>query len=301
MRLKCFTTLLASLLWFLEVSAQQVIPLYKGEVPNSIVTADEEYSDSIPVFYKVTRPTITVYKPAPDIANGVAVLICPGGGYGGLWMKNEGWTIAEKLTKLGITAFVLKYRLPDGKTMKDPSIGPLQDAQRAMKMIREGAKEWKINPDKVGVMGFSAGGHLASTVGTHFNKAYTANGEHTNLRPDFMILVYPVISFSKTITHQGSKENLIGKNPSRENEILFSNELQVTKQSPPTFLIHAEDDGLVPAANSINFYTALIENSVPSGLHIFPSGGHGFPREPAHSNWFNYCALWLKENGWVGE
>lgn len=291
------------ILFFLLVSnkaiAQQTIPLYKGVIPNSIETPNKEYANNTPIYFNVTLPTLTIYLPQPEIANGTAVIICPGGGYEGLWMKNEGWDVAEKFNKMGIAAFVLKYRLPSDLTMKDKSIGPLQDVQRAIQVVRQRSSEWKIDSNKIGIMGFSAGGHLASTAATHFNKSYIENGNGVDLRPDFAILVYPVISFGDSLTHYGSRNALIGKNPSEENIKLFSNELQVTTQTPPTFLIQAEDDKIVSVKNSIVFYEALLKNNVPAGLHIFPAGEHGFGLEPAHSNWSSYCALWLKENGWL--
>ena len=214
-------------------------------------------------------------------------------------MSNEGSQVAENMNKLGIAAFVLKYRLPSDVSMKDKSIGPLQDAQRAVQIVRERASEWNIDPNKIGIMGFSAGGHLASTAETHFDRSYIENPKQTSLRPDFAILVYPVISFLDSLTHSGSRNALIGKNPSSRDMQLFSNELQVTSQTPPTFLIQAEDDKTVSVKNSVVFFLALLKNHVPAGLHIFPTGAHGFPLEPAHSNWFSYCASWLKENGWL--
>jgi acetyl esterase/lipase len=183
--------------------------------------------------------------------------------------------------------------------MPDKLIGPIQDAQQAIMLVRQRAKEWNVDTAKVGIMGFSAGGHLASTAGTHFTKSYIDNPRKINLRPDFMILVYPVISFADSIGHLGSRNNLIGKNPSAQQIALYSNELQITHETTPTFLIQAGDDGLVSVNNSIVFYRALQKNNVPAGLHIFPKGQHGFPYEPAHSTWFQYCAQWLTENGWL--
>ena len=279
--------------------AQQTIPLYERTIPNSIVTLNEEYANTSQFYFKVTQPTLTIYLPEKEIANGTAVIICPGGGYKGLSMKHEGWDVAENFKRLGIAAFILKYRLPNDATMKDKSIGPIQDAQRAIQIVREKAVEWNINPDKIGIIGFSAGGHLASTAITHFDKSYIENAKDISLRPDFAILVYPVISFADSLTHQGSKDALIGKDPTDENVQLFSNELQVTSQTPSTFLLHAEDDKTVSVKNSIVFYEALLKNKVPAGMHLFPKGEHGFPLEPARSGWFNYCALWLRENGWL--
>jgi len=280
-------------------NAQRTIPLYNGTIPNSIITADEEYASAQPVFFKVTRPSLAIFLPPPNLANGTAVIICPGGGYEGLWMKKEGWDVAEKFRQIGITAFVLKYRLPSDSSMKNKAIGPLQDVQRALQMVRQRAAEWKIDSNKIGIMGFSAGGHLAASAATHFITSYIDNPDGTSLRPDFAILVYPVISFSDSLTHMGSRNALIGKNPTADNIRLFSNELQVGTRTPPTFLIQAEDDKIVSVKNSIVFYQALLKSNIPAGLHIFPIGEHGFNLEPAHSNWFNYCVLWLKENGWL--
>ncbi|MDQ2864029.1 MAG: alpha/beta hydrolase [Bacteroidota bacterium] len=275
------------------------MPLYNVAIPNSISTPDKETSNANNVHLNVTQPTLGIYLPSKETANGTAVIICPGGGYQGLWMSNEGRQVAENMSKLGVAAFVLKYRLPSDVSMKDKSIGPLQDAQRAIQVVRERASEWNIDPNKIGIMGFSAGGHLASTAETHFDKSYIDIPKQTSLRPDFAILVYPVISFQDSLTHFGSRNALIGKDPSEENVRLFSNELQVTPQTPPTFLIQAEDDKTVSVKNIIVFFLALLKDHVPAGLHIFPTGGHGFPLEPAHSNWFSYCASWLKENGWL--
>jgi acetyl esterase/lipase len=278
---------------------QQLIPLYEGKIPNSIKTANKEYETSWHFLAKVSQPTLTIYTPPLGSANGTAVIVCPGGGYAALNIKMEGYSVAERLNRLGITAFVLKYRIPDDSTMVDKTIGPLQDAQRAILIVKSRAKEWKIDSTKVGIIGFSAGGHLACSTGTHFNKSFIDNPENINLRPDFMILVYPVISFTDSIGHIDSRTALIGKNPSNEKIAFFSNEMQVSSNTPPTFLIHASDDGLVSVKNSVAFYLALQRNKVSAGLHIFPKGEHGFFLPPANTNWFQYCAQWLQENGWV--
>ena len=165
-------------------------------------------------------------------------------------------------------------------------------------IVKTRAKEWNIDTTKVGIMGFSAGGHLASSAGTHFAQSFIDNPSNISLRPNFMILVYPVISFSDSIGHTGSRDNLIGKNPSPQKIKEFSNELNITTATPPTFLVHAKDDDVVKVENSIVFYLALQKNKVPAGMHIFPKGQHGFFMEPAHSNWFEYCSKWLRENGW---
>lgn len=279
--------------------AQQTIPLYPGKIPNSIKVPNQESENSAHFLLNVSQPTLGIYLPPVGTANGTAVILCPGGGYGAVNIIQEGTAVAENLNKMGITAFVLKYRLPDDKDMPDKTIGPIQDAQQAIMMVRQRAKEWNIDTAKLGIMGFSAGGHLASMAGTRFTTSFINNPHKVNLRPDFMILVYPVISFTDSIGHIGSRDNLIGKDPSAQQILLYSSEFQVTHQTPPAFIIQAGDDGLVNVKNSIVFYLAMQKNNVPAGLHIFPKGQHGFPFEPAHSTWFQYCAQWLKENGWA--
>ena len=196
---------------------------------------------------------------------------------------------------MGVTAFVLKYRLPSDLIMVDKSIGPLQDAQQAVKLIREKAVEFKINPAKIGIMGFSAGGHLASTLGTHFSKSEIENKNNTNLRPDFMVLVYPVISFGE-FAHKGSKNNLIGLNPSEEQVKLYSNELQVSGDTPPTFLVHANDDKTVPSENSLDFIRKLKQVGVKSELHLYQTGGHGFglDNKTTKDQWLERVKNWMQ-------
>ena len=186
------------------------------------------------------------------------MVICPGGGYWVTSIVKEGFAVAREFNKWGVAAFVLKYRIPNDSSMIDKKIGPLQDAQRAIQLVRMHAKEWNVDANKVGIMGFSAGGHLASTAATHFNHSYIENTNNINLRPDFSIFIYPVISFQDSIGHIGSRDQLIGKNPPKPLLDSFSNELQVTAQTPPTFLVHATDDDVVPVMNSIVFYEALL-------------------------------------------
>jgi acetyl esterase/lipase len=216
-----------------------------------------------------------------------------------LVIDREGHEVAKAFNEEGVAAFVLKYRLPSDETMKDKSIGPLQDAQQAIKMVRQKASDWHINPERIGIMGFSAGGHLAATAGTHFNESFIENAENMSLRPDFMVLVYPVISFTPALGHSGSGENLLGKDPSQDKIYFFSNELQVTPETPPTFLLHAGDDKGVKVANSIRFYEALQANAIPAGLHIYPDGDHGFLKGSPQNNWFDQCIFWIKNNGWL--
>ena len=283
--------------------AQSVINLYKGSIPNEIPGPDNETKndDGIVRISNISRPTLTIFLPPKEKANGTAVVICPGGGYGINAFKHEGTDVAAALNSAGVAAFVLKYRLPSDKIMKDKSIGPLQDAQQAIKIVRDRAKEWNINPSKIGIAGFSAGGHLASTEGTHFQKVLVDNAEGTSVRPDFMILLYPVISFTDSLTHMGSRNNLIGTSPSEEKIRLYSNELQVTKETPPAFIAHAGDDKAVKVENSLWFYESLRKNDVPAELFIFPKGGHGFGlvNPTSTDRWMNRCLDWMKSSGWL--
>ncbi len=297
---------LISLLYFtpLLMMSQTIIPLYKDSIPNSKPSKDEEKSEQsngILIISKVSKPTLSIYLPSKEKATGTAVVICPGGGYGIVAAGHEGADIAKKFVEMGVAAFVVKYRIPNIATMVNPEIGPLQDAQQAMKIVREGAKEWNIIPARIGIMGFSAGGHLASTEGTHFEKAVISNPNNTSLRPDFMLLIYPVISFSDSIGHLGSRDNLLGKNPSVQKIIEYSNELQVTSNTPPTFLVHASDDAAVKPQNSVAFYIALIKNHVPAEMHLYESGGHGFGMNLKNVNeqWMDRCKNWMQNHGWL--
>jgi acetyl esterase/lipase len=279
--------------FFLVCNAQESFVLYPDKIPNSIPSKNTEIDHNGEAVSKVSIPTLTVFLPEKSKANGAAVIICPGGGYGGLVIKREGYTVAEAFAKAGITAFVLKYRLPDDQIMVDKAIGPLQDAQQAILTVRNNAKKWHLNPQKIGIMGYSAGGHLASTAGTHFAKMLVPGHEGLSVRPDFMILIYPVINFSDTIAHVGSRNNLLGENATPQNILEFSNELRVTKETPPAFLVHASDDKVVPVENSLRFYQALKKYNSPSELHIYPKGDHGFLSTPPFEEWFNRCLLWI--------
>lgn len=294
MPMKSILVVFALFSFVLAAYPQRVIPLYEGEIPNAILGEDNEIVTSTNVS-KVSHPTLTMYLPQEGKSNGTAVIICPGGGYGSLVMKREGYDVAERFANVGVTAFVLKYRLPDDKIMQDKSIGPLQDAQQAILMVRKNAEKWKVDPAKIGIMGFSAGGHLASTAGTHFNQVQIENREGISVRPDFMILIYPVISFQDSITHRGSREKLLGNPASTDLIKLYSNDLQVTSDTPPTFLVHAGDDVVVPVENSLRLYEALRKNAVPSALHIYTRGGHGFLSYPPVEEWFGRCMLWMND------
>ena len=302
---KCFFHLFLLLGLSVSAMAQKVLPLYSDSIPNAIASKDEEVEetkdDGVVIISKISKPTFAVYLPAKKRATGTAVIIFPGGGYWVNAYRHEGTDVAKKFAALGVTAFVVKYRIPNDATMISREIGPLQDAQQAIKMVRDQAATWGINPHRIGVMGFSAGGHLASTAGTHFSQAYITNASHTSLRPDFMILIYPVISFLPGIGHAGSAEQLIGKQPSRTKMEAYSNNLQVTAQTPPTFLVHASDDDVVGPLNSTLFYEALLKNKVPAELHLYQTGGHGFGMyiKGSQERWMERCGNWLEKNGWL--
>ena len=251
-------------------------------------------------FERVTDPALTVLLPAPEKATGAAVLICPGGGYAALAFGHEGYAIAKWLNDNGIAGIILKYRLPSDLIMTDKSIGPLQDAQEAMRTIRRNAAKWNINQHKIGVIGFSAGGHLASTLSTHYSEKIYESKDTTSARPDFSLLIYPVITFDASFTHAGSRRNLIGDNPPEETIRRFSNELQINEKTPPAFLVHSGDDRTVPVRNSIVYYQGVQKYNIPSELHIFQKGGHGYglsPNNGTQSAWPGLCISWLKSIG----
>ena len=262
-------------------SQDKKLSLWPNVIPNSQKSNEKEVLDSNKILWitKVQEPDITVYLPSNQQATGQAVVICPGGGYEGLAYDWEGTDIAKWLNSKGIAGIVLKYRLPNSKSVKVSYEAPLQDAQRAMKLVRFHAKEWNIDPGKVGIMGFSAGGHLAANLTTHFDFEGSLEKDSIDslsARPDFTVLIYPVITMKKGITHQGSKNSLLGENPSEALVKEFSNELHVQPNTPPTFMVHATDDDVVPVENSLLFYKALKEKNISAELHIYPKGGHGF-------------------------
>ena len=276
-------------IWNKSIPSLIDVPSY---IEKEIIKEGELQSTS-----QVKTPLLYKYQPKKTVTNGSAVLICPGGGYSHLAMYKEGKKVALWLNSLGITAFVLKYRMPTNLIMKDKSIGPLQDAQEAIRTIRRNAKEWSIDPDKIGVLGFSAGGHLASTLATHYqDNVYDADA--TSARPDFSILIYPVISMEYGITHNGSKVSLLGQNTSKELIEKYSNEKQIDANTPKTFIVHATDDKVVPVENSINYYMNLKKYNVPVEMHLYENGGHGFGlgTKGTHTEWPKACEKWLTEN-----
>ena len=227
-----------------------------------LLTGLQVSAQSTPKPFDIEQPSLRVFLPAPELATGRAVVACPGGGYSGLAVNHEGYDWAPYFNKQGIALIVLKYRMPKG----DRTL-PISDAEAAMKMVRDSADVWNLNPNDIGIMGSSAGGHLASTIATHTPEA---------LRPNFQILFYPVITMDKSFTHMGSHDNLLGKDASAELEKEFSNEKQVTKETPRAFIVYSDDDKVVPPANGVNYYLALNKKGVPTVLHIYPTGGHGW-------------------------
>jgi len=288
--MKILMYLIFTLLTFgIQLKAQEEIQLYKQGAKESSGITESESKDQNNFVNNITNARMYAYIAPKEKATGAAVLICPGGGYSGVSSDKEGSEIAMWFNQIGISAFVLYYRMPNGHYQI-----PLQDAQAALKIIHEGAKKWNIRNNKIGIMGFSAGGHLASTAGTHFKSKIQ--------RPDFMILAYPVVTMKKELTHSGSRTNLLGNNPSEELVNLYSNELQVTKETPPAFIVHAIDDTVVPIANSEQLLKALLDKKVPAELHKYDVGGHGFGMRknniPA-DNWPDLLKDWLKKNNLI--
>jgi len=279
-------------------AAHPVIPLWPRGAPDA-TGADPDQD----------VPTLTIWLPPAGKATGASIVVCPGGGYGMLAADHEGKQVAEWLNQIGIAAFVLKYRL--GPRYHHPAM--LQDAGRAIRTVRARASEWGLDPKRIAILGFSAGGHLASTAGTHFDAGKPDAEdliERVSSRPDRMILVYPVIALATPYGHSGSLRNLLGDHPTTELIESLSNERQVTKETPPTFLAHTDADRGVPAENSLLFVMALRKAGVPVELHLFERGPHGLglgggtakfriPPDPAFQAWPQLCATWLKNQGFL--
>ena len=297
--------LLGLLLASPSAQAQREMPLYAGEIPNSVAAPDEEATrdPKEPYLFRlnVSRPTVTFYEPHLRDTNHAAVIILPGGSYRGVSLVKEGHDVARAFSELGITAFVLKYRTPSERHMLDKTRGPLQDAQQAIRVVRDRADEWRIDRNRIGVVGFSAGGHLAATAATQFDQPVLPEWRSANLRHDFLILVYPVISFSDELAHQTSRERLLGAAPALDLIRRYSNELNVTARTPPAFLVHAADDATVPVGNSMRFAEVLHAHHVAVELIVYPSGGHGFGlnNPTTRDRWIDRCAQWLESQGWM--
>ena len=273
------------------------MPLYgsdgvPGNLPNieaKETVANKDYD----VRFHISQPTVAVFKPSAPNAARCAIIVIPGGSYASNWYGYQGTWVARKLAEAGITAFALKYRIPRDDFESNKMIAPLQDAQRAIQLVREHAADYGIDPHTIGVMGFSAGGHLASAVTVHYDTAFIANPLGTSLRPDFMVLAYPVVSFDKRYGHVGSCENLLGKNPSKKWIDFFSNNLQVTPDTPPTFLAQCTDDRTVSVMNSVILYEALHKQNVPAEMHIYVKGDHCFRPTPSLDEWLGRLYGWL--------
>jgi acetyl esterase/lipase len=290
MKTKLF--IIAALFCGFSAFSQEKINLYPNDVPNSKPSSVTESGKERGLYKGITNPTLEYIK--PEKPNGTAIIVIAGGGYGVIVYNGEGLGTAKSLAEKGISAFVLKYRLPSDEIMQDKKIGPLQDVQQSIKYLRENADKYGIDKSKIGVMGFSAGGHLASTAATHFEKSYIENLQNTSLRPDFQILVYPVITMQDALTHGGSRDALIGKNPLQEDKDVFSNELQVKANTPITWLTHAADDKVVDVDNSISYFEQLRKNKVEVEMHIFPKGDHGFIFR--QKGWMNPLFDWMERN-----
>ncbi|WP_167019101.1 alpha/beta hydrolase [Chitinophaga sp. Cy-1792] len=292
------------------LQAQDVIPLYEQDkVPNAIHSdilmdtlhgrSGQTGNDTTVIRPRTIMPTLTVFLPHKKTSD-IGIIVCSGGSYRNVADPQEGIPAAKKLADAGITVFLLHYRVPRADLMQNKSIVPLQDLQTAIRFARENAKAYKLNPDNIGIMGFSAGGHLVSTAGTHFSTNYIDNPNGVNLRPDFMVLVYPVISMTDSLTHTLSRKNLIGPDiiESQVNE--FSNEKQVNSQTPPTFIVHAMDDSTVKIGNSLAFVAALEQQQVPVRFFVYTNGGHGFGinNETARQQWIDPCIEWIRDEKW---
>jgi acetyl esterase/lipase len=289
----------------LRLSAQEFISLWPtGKMPNSkgLVLKDSIFDER---YRRVGTPGMYAFFPSKQENKGAAVIICPGGGYKHFAYISSGTQIAKWFNTMGINAFVLITRLPHSPDLIERSEGPLQDAQRAIRIIRANAKTWNIKLDKIGIIGFSAGGHVASSLGTHIEDVSKIGDSLDSIpfRPDFMLLVSPVITMGK-FAHTGSRDNLLGPNPSMELIAKYSNELQVTGNTPPAFIVHADNDKTVNPQNSLMFYNALRDKKISASLHIFPQGGHaiGLRNNPGSAGlWTNLCEMWLIEMNIINE
>ena len=295
--------LLFCLIFFnMSNSLAQYQPLYKT-IPNNIPSKDQEAESSnagILIIEKVSIPSYQYFRVANDNQKRPCVIICPGGGYAILAAGHEGSDVAKYFNSIGVNALVLKYRIPNADNQIDKTIAPLQDAQQAILLARTNAGSWGIDENKIGIMGFSAGGHLAASLATHYNDVKIENPTKVSLRPDFQILIYPVISFGPE-GHEGSRINLIG-NASDAKTVkaidYFSNEKQITKDTPPAFLVHSKDDDAVPVANAIHYYDNLIANKVPAELYLYEKGGHGYGMKNSTSEiiWTSVMKTWMQKS-----
>jgi acetyl esterase/lipase len=301
--MKSFYCLLAALFMF-TMATSQYVALY-AITPNNIADSNREKEIMIKGSARVNMVSIPAYqyfRVKNDSVKRPCIIICPGGGYSHLAVSHEGVDVARFLNSIGVNALLLKYRMPNSMNQSNKSIAPLQDAQQAIHLARLHADEWGIISDKTGVMGFSAGGHVAASLANHYMDSKIVQPENISLRPDFQVLIYPVISF-RDFGHAGSRKNLIGPDFSAEQIQYFSNEEQVNAQSPPAFIVHAKDDLVVPVKNSEIYHEALQKNKVPTYLYLFDNGGHGFGMANAQSQeqWPVLLEKWLKEGHYISK
>ena len=286
----------------MSTTLAQYQPLYKT-IPNNIPTKNQEAESmnaGILIIEKVSIPSYQYFRVATDNTKRPCVIICPGGSYAILAAGHEGSDVAKYFNSIGVNALVLKYRIPNAENQIDKSIAPLQDAQQAMLLARTNADSWGIDKNKIGIMGFSAGGHLAASLATHYNDVKIDNPTKVSLRPDFQILIYPVISFGPE-GHEGSRINLMGNaNDEKTKKAIdyFSNEKQITKDTPPAFLVHSKDDDAVPVANAIYYYDNLIAHKVSAELYLYEKGGHGYGMKNTTSEilWTSVMKTWMQKN-----
>jgi acetyl esterase/lipase len=301
MKIKLLFCVLGFLNFSGSANAQKTMPLYNGEIPNSNLCGDKEITDpnGRNVVRRVTRPTLTVFFPEKQNQSRVAVIVCPGGGYSNLSIQDGGYKAAEELAKSGIVSFVLKYRTVDTVCNSNYSIVPLQDVQQAIYQVKSNAKKWNIDTAKVGLLGFSAGGHLVATAATQYQHPQINAGAFS-LRPAFTILAYPVISFSDALTSPTSstRNNLVGINPTEMQKKWFSPEQNVTQNTPPAFLVHSSNDSTAYVENSIAYYQALHRYKIPAEMMIYQKGGHGFAlyNKAEDDYWLPKLVKWLELN-----
>lgn len=291
------------LCWASTPAQTFVVKVWPAGAPGS-VSSDSYHQDTVvtetgaPRVQHVTEPELYVYLPQKEHSASTAVVICPGGGYIRLALDHEGHEVAKWFTESGVAGIVLKYRLPSDQIMQNKSVGPLQDVQEAIRIVRRRASEWNINPNKVGIMGFSAGGHLAASASTLYWYKANDKADTISARPDFSLLIYSAISMRDKMTHRGSRLSLLGEHPDSALVNLFSGELHVNDKTPPAFLVHSADDPAVPVTNSILYFSALQRNSIPAELHIYETGGHGYglatDRHGTESGWPEACKRWMR-------
>jgi acetyl esterase/lipase len=297
-----FSLIICITIFYMTTAFAQYQPLYKI-IPNNINAKNQEAESSstgILIIEKVSIPSYQYFRVANDNTKRPCVIICPGGGYSILAAGHEGTDVAKYFNSIGVNAIVLKYRIPNDANQIDKTIAPLQDAQQAILLARTNADSWGIDKNKIGIMGFSAGGHLASSLATHYNDVKIENPTKVSLRPDFQILIYPVISFGPE-GHEGSRINLIGNaNDEKTKKAIdyFSSEKQITKDAPIAFLVHSKDDDVVPVANAIHYYDNLIAHKVPAELYLYEKGAHGYGMKNPTSEivWTSVMKTWMQKN-----